>query len=77
MKQHDHPLHEVAVTASAHILDGWTIYQKFTCEKCGERQMIDEPNRFYTQGKCGDCGHVTDIVEHGCNYMATKGPQEK
>jgi len=48
-------------------------YQKFTCEKCGSRQTIDEPNTFYTSGSCEECKHITDIAKRGCNYMMVFG----
>ena len=46
-------------------------YQKFTCEKCGSRQTMEEPNTFYLEGACEECKHVTDIRKKGCGYMAT------
>lgn len=45
------------------------IYQKFSCENCGERLGIDDPNVFYATGQCDKCGHVTDLEKRGCNYM--------
>lgn len=48
-------------------------YQKFTCENCGNRLTIEEPNVFYTQGRCDNCDHVTDLRKRGCNYMMVLG----
>lgn len=70
-KQLDYPFYECAATAEKLIEKGAEIYQKFSCEKCGQRLTIEEPNRFYMTGDCDKCGHVTNIVERGCNYMVT------
>jgi DNA-directed RNA polymerase subunit RPC12/RpoP len=66
----DHPLEECAKSAEKLIENGHQVYQKFTCEKCGSRQTIDEPNVFYTSGKCEECSHTTNIKEKGCNYLS-------
>ena len=66
----DYPFYDVAETAQKMIDDGFTIHQKFTCEHCGNRLTIDEPNRFYTTGKCDKCNKITDIKRNGCNYLA-------
>ena len=66
----DYPLDEVVKGAQARIDVGFNVYQKFTCTGCGARQTIDEANKFYTSGKCEECGTVTNIRVHGCNYMA-------
>ncbi len=65
----DHPLEECAKTAMLLIAEGATIYQKYTCANCGRRLVMDEPDRFFTKGKCDECGHVTDIQAQGCNYL--------
>ena len=65
----DHPWMEVLDSAKAMIELGCEVYQKFTCEKCKSHQTIDEPNKFYTSGKCEECGHITDLVKAGHNYM--------
>jgi hypothetical protein len=57
--------------------DGWTVYQKFTCENCGQRLTIHEPNVFYAAGTCDKCNHVTDIAKNGCNYLLSSTPVEK
>jgi transcription elongation factor Elf1 len=66
----DHPIHDCIKTASELISQGHEIYQKFTCDKCGSRQTIDEPNKFYATGQCEECGHITDMRIKGCNYLA-------
>lgn len=68
----DHPFDEVVTAADNDIQTGADVYQKFTCVGCGERQTMEVPNTFYTSGKCEECGHVTNIVERGCNYLLVK-----
>ena len=65
-----YPLDEVTKGAEERMRAGWTIYQQFNCGKCGIKQTIAEANLFFTSGKCEECGHVTDLVKAGCNYMA-------
>lgn len=66
----DHPLREVAATVTNQLRDpGVTIWQKFTCEWCGARQDMSEPNVLFTQGDCEECGETTDIEEAGCNFV--------
>jgi len=65
----DHPFMEVVKTAREHTEQGHTVHQKFTCEKCGVRQGIEEPNVFYTSATCESCGHETNLVVNGCNYL--------
>lgn len=45
------------------------IFFKFTCVHCGSRQTFDVPNTLYAEGKCEECGGITNIVETGCNYL--------
>jgi acetone carboxylase gamma subunit len=73
----DFPLRDCYNTASKLVDEGHTVYQKFTCGKCGERQTIDDPNAFYTSGKCEECGHVTDIEKAGCNYLLVMGKRRQ
>jgi hypothetical protein len=68
-KYNDYPIEQCAEKAEQYIRNGARIYQKFTCEKCGQRLTMDEPNVFYETGDCDQCGHVTDIRKNGCNYM--------
>lgn len=41
------------------------IHFKFTCEKCGERCALEEPNILYEHGECFNCGHSTKIDKGG------------
>lgn len=52
---------------------GATVYQKWTCDSCGERVTANNPNSFTTLGLHEDCGHVTDIKAKGCGYMLIWG----
>ena len=67
----DHPLDEVAAAAEREMAQGKLVYQKWSCELCGERIAMSEPNKFWTKGKHDDCpiepGHIT--ILKGCNYM--------
>jgi len=65
----DFPFDDVAKTAREWIEKGGTVYQKFTCDGCGKRLTIDEPNKFYTKGRCDSCPAITDIRAKGCNYL--------
>jgi hypothetical protein len=69
----DHPFYEVAADAAIKMREGFTIHQKFTCARCGTRQIMAIPNVFYESGRCEECNHVTDIVARGCNYVAMVG----
>lgn len=74
----DYPFNEVAMAVDQLAAKGWDCYQKFTCRGCGRRLTMDEPNILYTTGKCEDCGYVTDIKAHGCNYLLIASlPSEK
>ena len=44
------------------------IYFIFTCEKCGERIRLVEPNKIYEKGVCDNCGHI-NIISKGA-FMA-------
>ncbi len=67
----DLPLSECAQKAEDMIAAGGTIYQKFTCGKCGNRLVMDVPNTFYVKGSCDRCGHVTDIKY--CGFLLILG----
>jgi len=38
---------------------------KFTCEKCGGRCTLSDPNTLYENGECCICGHTTKITKGG------------
>jgi hypothetical protein len=60
---------DIVTKAEAHVAQGSTCFQKFTCLVCLARQTMPDPNRFYTMGRCDECGYVTDLREHGCGFM--------
>jgi predicted nucleic-acid-binding Zn-ribbon protein len=67
---------DVCATAAARLVeDGCNVHQKFTCAKCGSRQTMEIPNRFFTEGTCEQCKYTTDIRKSGCNYMVD-GPAD-
>ena len=61
----DKPWNELIELANTAVKQGWTLFFKFTCEHCGERQTFDVPNVLYTKGKCEECGHITSLVGRG------------
>ena len=73
----DYPFYEVVKTAKELINEGATIYQKFTCCKCGSRQGMDVPNTFFKKGKCEECGWETNLIIAGCNYMVVRDIRRK
>ena len=75
-KYNDHPLVECAKRADQLIRAGATIYQKWTCNKCGDRVTANNPNVFTTLGYHEGCGCTTNILERGCNYMVIASTYE-
>lgn len=69
-KKHDHPFDECCAGAERVIAGGGTVFQKWWCTKCGARCRANTPNYFTKLCVCEDCGTITDVVEHGCNYVA-------
>ena len=67
------PFYEVVANAEKRMKDGWTIYQQFNCAHCGAKQTMPDADKFYIQGRCEECGKVTDIEKDGCNFMAVSG----
>lgn len=65
----DFPFEEVVKKAEQLAREGADVYQKFTCDGCGQRLTIDIPNHFYETGSCDKCPAVTDIKAKGCNYL--------
>ncbi len=65
----DYPIEECAKTAAT-LPRGAVIHQKFTCVRCGSRQTMAVPDKFFTSGVCEECGAETDIARQGCNYVA-------
>jgi hypothetical protein len=67
----DHPFYEVYENVND-ILEknpGAEVFFKFTCENCMTRQTFDIPNTLYKEGKCEECGHVTNLERRGCNFL--------
>jgi hypothetical protein len=65
----DYPFADCATKAEALAAAGHEVFQKFTCDGCGSRLTIDEPNVFHETGACDKCNVITDIKRKGCNYM--------
>ena len=61
----DFPINECREGASRILDEGGTIWQKWTCERCGSREMQKTPNIFFPFCEC-QCGHVTSVER--CNY---------
>lgn len=59
----DYPLEQLVAQADELIAEGATVYQKWTCDACGERVMSNEANIFHTEMHHEDCvvdpGHLT------------------
>jgi len=61
----DLPREEAMARASRARELGWTVHFKFTCENCGQRCTLREPNTLYEYGECFVCGHKTKIRKAG------------
>jgi hypothetical protein len=74
MTDHNYPMDDI-LTEVNKVLENpnVNVFQKFTCAGCGNRLTIEEPNTFYTSGKCDACGHITDIKKDGCNFLVIAG----
>jgi hypothetical protein len=57
-------------------MNGGYCYFKFTCEKCGKRCTLQEPNVLYEQGECCSCGHTGPITEGGYMFSTSRLPTE-
>jgi len=70
-REGDLPVAELIRRAAAEILldkkhgIDTSVHFKFTCENCGERCTLEEPNAIYEEGECHKCGHKTKIVVGG------------
>jgi hypothetical protein len=69
----DAPIADIAQRADMVIALGATTFQKFSCAHCGSRQTVDEPNTFFRQGECEECGHITDITICGFSMRYPMG----
>ena len=72
----DHPFNIVIARAADWAAKGAKCYQKWTCVGCGERLGSERANVFTDFGKCEECGTITDMRKHGCNYMLELGTPE-
>jgi hypothetical protein len=66
-----HPFDDVAENAKRRIAEGWTVYQQWNCAHCGVKQTMPDANKFFTRGRCEECGEETNIVRDGMNFCAT------
>jgi len=62
------PIQECTKRAKELMKNGATVFVKFTCGYCGSRQTFGEPNIFYIEGICEECGKITKITH--CGLMA-------
>jgi hypothetical protein len=72
-KYNDSPLVDLAESAAKVIADGGTIFFKWTCAGCGDRVTATEPNTFTPFSEHDDCGHITNTLKTGGNYLAITG----
>jgi hypothetical protein len=74
MTDHNYPMDDI-LTEVNKVLENpnVSVYQKFTCAGCGNRLTIEEPNTFYTSGKCDKCEAITDIKKDGYNFLVIAG----
>jgi hypothetical protein len=71
-KYNDQPLLALAESANLVIESGGVVFFKWTCAGCGDRVTATTPNTFTHFSKHEDCGHVTDTLKSGGNYVAIK-----
>lgn len=73
----DFPLEELE-TEMRRLIDeeDATVFQKWTCDACGERVTASAPNQLTTHGRHDECpvqdGHITDLRVKGANYMVIR-----
>lgn len=67
----DKPVEEIARQADVQIQLGFTIWQKWTCQHCGSRQTMAEPNLLFRSGNCQECGKTSTIEV--CGFMLAGG----
>ncbi len=53
---------------------GAEIHFKFTCEHCGERCSLSDPNVLYESGECSNCGQLTPITQGGFSLWLKINP---
>lgn len=52
---------------------GWTVHFKFTCERCGQRVVLQDANTLYEYGECCFCGHKTKLDTVGFMVIKVMG----
>lgn len=67
----DIPRADAVARAEKLIRPGCDVYFKFTCEKCGERCTLSEPNKIYPRGECCKCGHEMPLEMIGFAVIFT------
>ena len=77
MKYNDYPFYECSRAADKLIEEGHEVHQKFTCDGCGQRLTIEEPNVFHKLGACDKCNAITNIEYKGCNYLVISKVQRR
>lgn len=68
-KNRDVPYDECCAMAKSYFDMGARVFQKWTCDGCGDRVTASKPNAFYKYAMHEDCGHITNIMEKGCGFM--------
>lgn len=68
MKHRDYPLREVIPACAKLVEDGATIFQMWTCKRCGKRCKANTPNQITEFCHHEECGGITDVQQRGCNY---------
>lgn len=67
-----HPFKDVVANARQKMAEGWTIHLQFNCAKCGVKQTFGEENYISATGRCEECGHITSLLDDGCNLLIMK-----
>lgn len=62
----------MAESVLAKMPDSWVLF-KYSCEKCGERCTLDQPNMLYENGECHKCGHIQSIDKAGFTLVSKLG----
>lgn len=58
----DH-LRPVLDAANREMQNGAQIYFKWTCLHCGNRQTFEEEGKFFLEGQCEECEHISDLTD--------------
>ena len=53
------------------------VYFKFTCPHCGERCLLQEPNKLYENGECFTCGKTNPIQFGGFSLHFSVGTEDQ